>query len=86
MFSILYVNDAQIGFHFVVVINSYAAKTVEKAGRRILPHHVPNPARQLSWREGGKGGGGGGEEEGRALLPRLSERRTFGTFPSVCLL
>ena len=27
-------NKAQIGFHLVVIINSYAAKPIEKAGRR----------------------------------------------------
>ena len=32
------------------------------------------------------GGGGGREEEGRAPLPQLYERGTFGTFPSVSLI
>ena len=56
-------NKAQIGFHLVVIMNSYAAKPIEKAGRRTLPHRVPNPARELSlelsWGEGDRGGGGG---------------------------
>lgn len=41
-------NKAQIEFHLFVIINSYAAKPIEKAGRRIIPYHVPNPARELS--------------------------------------
>lgn len=54
-------NKAQIGFHLVVIINSYADKPIEKAGRRTLPHRVPNPARELSWAllGGGRSGGGG---------------------------
>lgn len=43
---------------------------------------------ELSWGEGDRGGGGEGgrEEEGRAPLPQLYERGTFGTFPSVSLI
>ena len=40
---------------------------------------------ELSWGEGDRGGGGR-EEEGRAPLPQLYERGTFGTFPSVSLI
>ena len=54
-------NKAQIGFHLVVIINSYADKPIEKAGRRTLPHRVPNPARELSWALLGGGRSGGGE-------------------------
>ena len=32
------------------------------------------------------GGGGGREEEGRAPLPQLYERGTFGTFTSIRLI
>ena len=32
------------------------------------------------------GGGGGREEEGRAPLPQLYERGTFGTFTSISLI
>ena len=35
--------------------------------------------------KGGRGGGDRGEE-GRAPLPQLYERGTFGTFPSVSLI
>ena len=56
-------NKAQIGFHLVVIINSHAAKPTEKAGRRTLPHRVPNPARELSGGEGDRGGGGGVERK-----------------------
>ena len=40
---------------------------------------------ELSWGERDRGGGGR-EEEGRASLPQLYERGTFGTFPSVNLI
>lgn len=42
---------------------------------------------ELSCGEGDGGGGGVGREEGgRAPLPQLYERGTFGTFPSVSLI
>ena len=51
---------------------------------------MPNPARELSLallRGGRSGWGGGGrEEEGRAPLPQLYERGTFGTFTSISLI
>ena len=40
----------------------------------------------LGGREIGGGGGREEEEEGRAPLPQLYERGTFGTFPSVNLI
>ena len=86
-------NKAQIGFHLVFIINSYAAKPVEKAGRRILLIMcliLQEISLKSSWWEGegaGEGEGGGSrEEEGRAPLPQLYERGTFGTFPSVRLI